>query len=1362
MNAQPPAGAGENGHVHLNGVAKEVVEDVAAHQPAPTGGKLAATVIADAPVVANGHADSNNDVPVKRKGLLGFYDSLFNKPKKEKSKAVPFFQLFRYADNTDKLLMLLGSIGAILAGATMPSFAILFGRLSDSFGSNALKDGVACSSPEGQDTLGNLVHDVNKYALILFLLAIVTWIVSYLEVGFWMLTGERQSARIRQKYLQAVLRQDVGYFDTEVNTGSLVSHITGDTITIQDGLGEKVGNFLHHLTTFVTGYSVGFIYAWKLTFVMIAITPLIAFAGSIMAVALTSSAKKGQEAYAEAGGVAEQSISCIRTVKAFGGEQKAWQSYSDALAKSLQSGKRNAWQSGFGLAFTYFTFYGTCALALWYGSKLIIDDGQTGGDILATFFAVLIAGFGIGQGTPHLGKFAAAQAAAYNVFQTIERHAVIDVSDLSGETPAAVRGEVTLTNIRFAYPSRPEQVIFNNFNLVVKPGETVALVGESGSGKSTVVSLVERFYDPLEGSVMLDGVELKRLQLKWLREHIGLVSQEPALFATTIRKNIEFGKPAATMDEIISACKSANAHNFISSLPDGYETQVGERGVQLSGGQKQRIAIARAVLKDPRILLLDEATSALDTESERVVQEALDKLMVGRTTIVIAHRLSTIRTASRICVVQRGSIIEEGTHHELISRPDSAYSALVRLQEASAEKNRAALEAAESAAQEEAKVLAELDSRGLIKRVSESGSQQLHSTGIVRRNSAQAVEPELEDPVKGATVPQKKGFFARFKKQKADGVEEEKKKKKYAPVSAWRVVKMSEPEWWRTALGAAAAGLNGCIYPAFAIVFAQIITVFYEPPNQLADDARFWSLMFVVIAVASFNANFWQLWGFITSGSYLTRRIRELAFKAVLRQEVAWFDSDNNSSGGITGRLESDAALVKAVLGDRLGLFVQNVTTLIAGIIIAFITGWRLALVVLAIFPLIAIGGYLQMEFFKGFTGEAQKLQEKANGVASEAVGNIRTVAAFGAEDKMLELYSEQLKKPTQLGRRRSHVSGIGFGYSQFMMYSAYSLAFWFGGIMAKQCHMTFDEVLRTFFAIIFSALGVGEASQLAPDVAKGQAAMESTFDIVDRQPAMDMDDPNGVKLPHIQGNIDLKNVTFVYPSRPNAIVFRNLSLSVKAGESIALVGESGSGKSTVVSLVERFYDPVDGEVLLDGVNIKTFNLRWLRMNIGLVSQEPVLFATTIRQNILYGREDATQHEVEAASRAANAHDFISRLPNGYDTHVGERGVQMSGGQKQRIAIARAVIKDPRILLLDEATSALDTESEAIVQEALDRLMVGRTTVVVAHRLSTIRHCNRIAVVQRGVIIEEGTHEELISRPNGAFAALARARKDVT
>jgi ATP-binding cassette, subfamily B (MDR/TAP), member 1 len=392
----------------------------------------------------------------------------------------------------------------------------------------------------------------------------------------------------------------------------------------------------------------------------------------------------------------------------------------------------------------------------------------------------------------------------------------------------------------------------------------------------------------------------------------------------------------------------------------------------------------------------------------------------------------------------------------------------------------------------------------------------------------------------------------------------------------------------------------------------------------------------------------------------------------------------------------------------------------------------------------------------KGFAGDTAKAHAKTSMIAGEGVSNIRTVAAFNAQDKIVSLFRQELRVPLHHSLRRSQTAGALFGLSQLSLYASEALILWFGAHLVRSHHSTFSKVIQVFVVLVITANSVAETVSLAPEIVRGGESIRSVFAVLNRPTRIEPDDPEAEPIESIRGEIEFRRVDFSYPARSDVQILKDFNLRIRAGQSQALVGASGSGKSTVIALIERFYDPTAGKVMIDGKDIKRLNLKSLRLKIGLVQQEPVLFAASIFDNIAYGKDGVSEAEVVESAKVANAHGFISQLPDGYNTAVGERGVQLSGGQKQRIAIARAVLKDPALLLLDEATSALDVESECVLQEALERIMKGRTTVLIAHRLSTIRGVDSIGVVQDGKIVEQGGHAELVSRPDGAYTRLSQ------
>ncbi|KAK6124697.1 hypothetical protein DH2020_041552 [Rehmannia glutinosa] len=1215
-------------------------------------------------------------------------------------KSVGLFGLFRYSTKLDFLLMLFGCLGALINGGSLPWYSFLFGDFV-----NKLANG------QDQDK-HQMMKDVDKICLLMTGLAAVVMAGAYLEITCWRIIGERSAHRIRTEYLRAVLRQDVGFFDTQISTSDVMHGISSDVAQIQEVMSEKVGDmahFVHHIFTFICGYIVGFLKSWKVSLVVFAVTPLTMFCGIAYKGIYGGLASKEEGSYRKAGSIAEQAISSIRTVIAFVAEDTLAERYADFLDRSVPLGAKLGFAKGAGMGVIYLITYATWALAFWYGSILVSRKQLTGGDAIACFFGVNVGGRGLALALSYFAQFSQGTVAASRVFEVTDRIPEIDPYSPEGRKPSNARGKIEFRGVCFVYPSRPTIPILQSLNLVIPPNKTLALVGVSGGGKSTIFALIERFYDPNQGFITLDGHDLRTLQVKWLRDQIGMVGQEPVLFATTILENIMMGKENATMKEAIRACMAANAHKFISDLPQGYDTEVGDRGTQLSGGQKQRIAIARAMIKDPKILLLDEATSALDAESEVVVQKAIDKISIGRTTIIIAHRLATVKNAHTIVVLDRGSVIETGNHQELMQKQGAYFD--------------------------------------LIKLASEGISQPL----AVQNDPPKTLDfPEHDKSTHDVSKTYE------MSKEKED---DRPKSKKYKLGDVWRLQK---PEVPMLIVGLFLGMVAGAILSIFPLVLGQALKVYFlKDVNRLKREVGYLCLVIVGLGFGCIISLTGQQGFCGWAGTKLTKRVRDLLFRAILRQEPGWFDSNENSTGILVSRLWIDCVTFRSVLGDRLSVLLMGLSSAGVGLGIAFFLQWRLTLLAAAVTPLTLGASYLNLIINIGPRLDNTSYA-RASTIAAGAVSSIRTVATFGTQENIVQSFDQALNEPRRTSVKRSQVLGSVLGFSQGVMYGAYTLTLYFGAYLVKEGYTNFGVVYKIFLILVLSSFSVGQLAGLAPDTSTAGNAIPAVLGTINRRPLIGDDGKKGRKLESSKAfDVEFKKVTFAYPSRPNVTVLSNFSLKIKYGTMVALVGGSGSGKSTVVWLTQRFYDPIRGRVLMGGVDLMDLDLKWLRRQIALVGQEPSLFAGSIRDNIAFGNTNASWAEIEEAAKEAYIHKFICSLPQGYETEVGESGLHLSGGQKQRIAIARAILKKSKVLLLDEASSALDLESEKHIQNALKMASKRATTIVVAHRLSTIREANFIAVMRDGAVAEYGDHDTLLAANlDGIYANLVRAERE--
>nr|XP_006812790.1 PREDICTED: multidrug resistance protein 1-like [Saccoglossus kowalevskii] len=1205
-------------------------------------------------------------------------------------------QLFRYATALDVMFMIIGSIFAVVHGAGWPVMMIIFGQMTDSFinlGQNMTGHNTSAlpilpimtpfpltnftngSSviplyPFANPSLSHWQEEMTRYSIYYCIVGGAVFVASYFQVCFWTMSAERQTLKIRKVFFKSILRQEIGWFDKH-QSGELTTRLTDDMEQVRTGIGDKFSLIIQFTAAFFSGFAIGFWKSWKLALVMMSLTPLLAIAAGTMAKVIQSFATREQEAYAKAGSVAEEVLSCIRTVALFSGQPKECIRYDKELVVAKNIGIRKSLVTGISLMLTMFIIFSAYALAFWYGPLLVSRGEMSGGEVLTVFFCVMIGSMSLGNAGPNLQFVASAKGAAATLIKIIDNEPSIDASSHDGIQLDNLSGHIEFRNVSFAYPTREDVTVLKDFSIEVKPGQTVALVGASGCGKSTAVSLLLRFYDAASGEILIDGHDIKSLNLQWLRQSIGLVSQEPVLFGYSIRENIELGQEGVTFDEIVKAAKDANAHDFISNLPNGYDTLVGERGAQLSGGQKQRIAIARALVRDPRILLLDEATSALDTESEKVVQTALDKLVVLQ-------------------------MVAEVEADELAIPINAEESITISHEEKLLLKRQASL-----------------------KRQSSTVSQK-----SLKEEDPKLLKEEVENP----------HYF--------------------------RILKMNLPECGYILFGCFWSAVAGVAFPIWAIFFSEVIKVFMlTDANEMRKEAMFWALMFLALGGVLGVSNLFFSWMFGVSGEKLTLRMRSKSFKAILRQDIGWFDDPRHNTGALTTRLATDASNIKNATGVRIGTILQAFFSMVAAMVIAFIYGWQLALALLACVPLVGLAGLLNMKAVHGHQKKDQELLENAGKTASEAIENMRTVASLTREPTFYETYSKHLKKPYFNAMRNAHVYGISFGFAQGIMLLLYAGAFRFGAFLVGIDEIELADVFKVFFAVSFAGMALGQSASFLPDYSKAKHSAGLIFKLFDTVPPIDIYSQDGMKPDHIVGEVTYRNVYFNYPSRPDVKVLRGININVNTNQRVALVGASGCGKSTMVSLLERFYNPYDGQIMVDGKDVRDINLNWLRHQMSVVSQEPILFNCSIAENIAYGVEEDIPHVmIEEAAKTANIHDFIVSLPKGYETVVGEKGSLLSGGQKQRVAIARALITNPTILLLDEATSALDTESEKIVQNALDKAMEGRTCIVIAHRLSTIQSADQILVIEDGRVIEQGTHKQLIAM-QGAYYTLTSGQR---
>ncbi|KAL5340193.1 P-loop containing nucleoside triphosphate hydrolase protein [Aspergillus crustosus] len=1227
---------------------------------------------------------------------------------------VGYFQIFRYAEGWDWVFLGLGGICAVAGGAALPLFTVFFGNITSTF-----RDVATYSMPYDE------FHRILTKNVFYF---IYLGLAEFLTIGFatfsFVHTGNSITQKIRVRYLQAILQQNIAFFDS-LGAGEITTRISGDMHLIQEGISEKASLVLTGVASFVTAFVIAFVKYWKLALVSTStLAALLVIMGVGSGVSVVYS-KRAIECYGKGGGVADNGLHSIRTVVAFGAQEALAAKYEAHLRDAERFGRKVQMTFALVIAGILGIMYLNYGLGLWMGSRFLVEDpgNVQPGDILTIMMAIILGSYALGNVAPNIQAFSDAVAAATKILGTIERQSPLNPLSSEGKKLAAVTGEIEFRNIRHAYPSRPEVVVMDRFNLRIPAGKVTAFVGPSGSGKSTIIGLLERFYNPVAGSVLVDGHDIETLNLQWLRQQVSLVSQEPQLFTATIYENIKYGligSDFATETEgqirerIIQAARVADAHDFITGLPDGYETNIGT--LALSGGQKQRIAIARAIVKEPKILLLDEATSALDTKSEGLVQAALDRAAEGRTTIVIAHRLSTIKAAHNIVVMMGGKIAEQGTHSDLLARA-GVYASLVQAQsiKESGDHDRALDKELETLWIDQ-----DDDFEYYI-------ADSLYSPLTQWKRESSGIVPTL------AAVARRRRF------------------------SLWTLIKFiasfNRPEKYIMGLGLVLSIFAGCVQPAQSVLLAKAVNSISIPlteSDRLRQETNFWASMFLMTGLVTMVLFGSQGMLFAFSAEKLIRRARSATFRVLLGQDISFFDEEENTTGSLTTVLATDIKNLAGISGATLGTLLIVTVNLFGSLTVAMALGWKLALVCSSAVPVLLLSGFLRTWILSRFQARGRTVYQKSASEVSEAVTAIRTVVSLTMEQVILDSYRTQLQQQVRSDIPSILRSSYLYACSEALQFLCMALGFWYGGMLLGHHEYSIFQFYVCFSEVIFGAQAAGSVFSYAPGMSKAKHAAGELKALFSRRPKIHHGRTGGevVSSQQFKGSIEFRNVFFRYPTRIQTPVLQGLSFTIQPGQFVAFVGASGCGKSTTVALLERFYNPLAGGIFVDGRDITQLDLQSYRRKLAFVGQEPALFQGSIRENILLGMEEdeVSDAALIAACKDANIYDFIISLPQGFHTEVGSKGGMLSGGQKQRIAIARALLRNPQILLLDEATSALDSESESIVQAALDTAARGRTTLAVAHRLSTIQRADVIYVLANGRIAECGSHGELLRR----------------
>ncbi|KAE8538153.1 hypothetical protein D1P53_006220 [Cryptococcus gattii VGV] len=1407
-----------------------------------------------------------------------------------------FRRLFVFTTARDYILLLFPAVVlSILSALIQPYMSIVIGNAFAIFAAYPLNTSLATDADRAA-----LRGGVANTSIQLAVTGVLALLFNYLKGVMWTRYGETVADRLRSKVYHGVQGKPMEWYDMgmgmreeeqgegkendAVGAGGLMSKFNRETDDVRMATSHAFGLVVQNTFTFVLCFSLAVIKSPSLAFVTLSTIPLVVLTQVVTQILCAPLLATERRVLAEASTNVERASAAISTVKAHNAQAAEEEKFMEAVSKSKSNLIKQGLVWGVSAGLTDFFLLGTFVLGFWYGAKIVREGKATSGAVMTCFWACLFAATYLQQVVPHLTTMTKGKNSIASLLTVIHdnpsspNNSSIDNSfskrasgplTLQGVRPCRCHGEFNFNHISFAYPSRPENPVLRDISLFIPPGETTFIVGGSGSGKSTIAQLLLRLYDPTSGEITMDNHSFPFLNARYTRENIAAVQQGCILFDMSVHDNVAMGLAGAgtdpssktgakrtpadvTREQVVEACKMAMIHDFVMSLPDGYDTTLGTGGSSLSGGQRQRLAIARARIRNPTVLILDEATSALDATSRVLVFQNIKAWRNNQTTIVITHDLSQIVSDDFVYVMKNGIVAEQGFRLDLMKQPNGIFAHMAAEQAVNPFPSKGVDSPAEwynderntflNAEEEEYEEVLDNTVRSYTPSFSALGmqrnsaiyldildeysrSQRLSQTD--RRQSRISLTPaqkrlswtpeqlgsrppsrQMSRPVSrlnvvvdsnprlslrammGETQSQDGGMLhpgwveknshsrksaIRQRQQRAlsENLEDDLKGCLSSDVNdvlveqvAIRSATTPTPglfsllKLYFPSLPAKPLLLLGCIgsighgatNPIWSFFLSKLMAIVGAGGADTTALTKY-GLVVLGLCAAQGLSNCVQEYSLVGLSARWTHMVRGVAMHKLITQDKAFFDLSPNSPSRLVQTLIKDADDARTIMSQVIGKAVTVVTMIGLGLIWAMTVDWRLTLIGLALGPIFA--GFMAVNsWFIGNIESACKIaREEVGRVFYESVANVRGIRAMALDGAFEKRFEEDASNAKKTGNRSAWAMAMGGAIAGGLPLFAQALMNFAGSAFMLQGRMNYEQMLQVYNLILFSLTFGSGLLDFIPTMAKARAAARD-FNRIYQLSESTTESIGSLRFP-INGHVEFSHVDFSYPSRPDVSILKDASFTFKPGECVAVVGPSGSGKSTIAALLQRLYMPDGGDIRLGDRSLREADVVWLRNHIAVVSQSANLFDATIAENIAYGSPNLPLSEIYRAAEAANIHDFIQSLPQGYETNLGENASLISGGQAQRLQIARALCRTSRILILDECTSALDPDNARAVLDTIVKIKQHHTTIFITHSVEAMQRCDRIICLGEGTVEEEGLFEELV-RKGGVFAQLMK------